>query len=317
MRKNCFVLVLLTCAIIAAHAQKDTCRVGVYVNNIYDFKVDDKSYMADFWMWVNYTDDSLQFENTIEVANGKSADFSHYSLEKKGEWNWVAQKCRAQLIHEWDVTKFPFDKQVLEIVIEDARYDTSALIYTADTANSKINRAFNSTEWTVERFSLKETIKTYQTTYGNPVLSGKSSYPAVVAKVTIKRNNSWVKLVKMLTGVYVAFLISLMVFFISSENQDSRFGLCVGGIFAAIGNKYIVESIVPSSTSNTLMDNVHTMTFIFILIIIVITTITLKLFESGDETKKHLSVKIDKSAFYSLAVLYFLINCFLIYKSVT
>jgi len=124
MGKNCFVLVLLTCAIIAAHAQKDTCRVGVYVNNIYDFKVDDKSYMADFWMWVNYTNDSLQFENTIEVTNGKSADFSHYSLEKKGEWNWVAQKCRAQLIHEWDVTKFPFDKQVLEIVIEDARYDT-------------------------------------------------------------------------------------------------------------------------------------------------------------------------------------------------
>jgi len=316
MRKQSFILLLMLCITGAMHAQKDTCRVGVYVNNIYDFKVDDKSFMADFWMWVNYTDDSLQFENTMEVTNGKSAEFSHYSLEKKGQWNWVAQKCRAQLIHEWDVTKFPFDKQVLEIVIEDARYDTSALVYRADTANSKINRLFNSTEWTVESFDLKETIKTYQTTYGSPVLSGKSSYPAIVARITIKRNNSWVKLVKMLTGVYVACLISLMVFFISSENQDSRFGLCVGGIFAAIGNKYIVESIVPSSTSNTLMDNVHTLTFVFILIIIVIITITLRLFESGDENKRQLSIKIDKIAFFSLAILYALINCFLVYNSV-
>jgi len=314
--KNLRLLSLLPVFIIfSANAQKDTCRVGVYINNIYDFKVDDKSFMADFWMWMNYTADSLQFENTVEITNSKTADFSHYSMEKKGKWNWVAQKCRAQLTHEWDVTCFPFDKQALEIVIEDARYDTSALVYAADDINSKINRAFSLGEWTVERFSLKESIKTYQTTYGNPVLSGKSSYPAVIAQITIRRNNSWIKLVKMLTGVYVAFLISCIVFFVSSENQDSRFGLCVGGIFAAIGNKYIVESIVPSSTSNTLMDNVHTLTFIFILLIIIVITVSLRMFESGDENKRRQSLKLDKLAFVSLSVLYAAINAVLIYNA--
>jgi len=315
MKNRLWLIVMALFIGNAASAQKDTCRVGVYINSVYDFKLDDKSYMADFWMWLNYKNDSLQFENVAEITNSKSADFSHYSKEKVGEWNWVAEKCRAQLIHQWDVSNFPFDRQLLRIEIEDSQYDTSTLVYVADKVNSKIDNKLNSSEWCIESFSLKEGIKTYNTNYGNPKLTGNSTYPNVVAEILIRRNGSWVKLVKMLTGAYVAFLISCIVFFISSENQDSRFGLCVGGVFAAIGNKYIVESIVPSTTSNTLMDNVHTLTFIFILLIIITITITLHLFESGDEKKKALSHKIDRRAFYSFVILYILINCWMVYAA--
>lgn len=315
MKNRLWLLGIVLFTGISARAQKDTCRVGLYINSVYDFKLDDKSYMADFWMWLNYKNDSLQFENVAEITNSKSADFSHYSKEKVGEWNWVAEKCRAQLIHQWDVSNFPFDRQLLRIEIEDAQYDTSTLVYMADKVNSKIDNKLNSSEWCIESFSLKEGIKTYNTNYGNPKLTGNSTYPNVVAEILIRRNGSWVKLVKMLTGAYVAFLISCIVFFISSENQDSRFGLCVGGVFAAIGNKYIVESIVPSTTSNTLMDNVHTLTFIFILLIIVTITISLRLFESGDEKKRAMSHKIDRRAFYTFCILYTLINCWMVYAA--
>ncbi|MEP6746588.1 MAG: hypothetical protein ABJB86_02620 [Bacteroidota bacterium] len=294
-------------------AQKDTCKIGIYINSIYDFKLDDKSYMADFWIWVNYKNDSLSFDNRVEITNGKSADFSHYSMEKKSGWNWAAQKCRAQLIHQWDVSTFPFDKQQLRIEIEDSQSDTSRLIYLADEANSKVDSSFNSSEWSIENFSLNAGVKTYQTTYGNPSLSGKSSYPRVVAAITIRRKNSWIKLIKLLTGVYVAFLISCVVFFVSNESQDSRFCLVVGGIFAAIGNKYIVESIVPSSTSNTLMDNVHTLTFVFILLITIVMIISLRLYQSEDAEKKQLSHKIDRWAFYMFTFLYTFLNIIIVY----
>jgi hypothetical protein len=90
------------------------------------------------------------------------------------------------------------------------------------------------------------------------------------------------------------FLFSCIAFFVSSENQDSRYGLCVGGVFAAIGNKYIVESIVPSSSGNTLLDDVHTLTFIFIFLIIILVTISLRMFESGNDHKVAASMKLDK-----------------------
>jgi hypothetical protein len=312
MKKYPLVILLLLLKVTCCFSQQDTCKVGIYINSLYDLKLDDKSFMVDFWLWQTYKNDSLNFENAIEVPNSKSAEFSHYNYEKKTTLNWITQKCKAQIIQEWDVSKFPFDKQQLRIEIEDSKYDASGLIYVADNLNSRIDTSFNSKEWRIESFILKNNIHTYETTYGDPDLSGQSKYPRVTAEITIKRNNSWRMLSKMLTGAYVAFLISCLVFFVSSENQDSRFGLCVGGLFAAIGNKYIVEGIVPSTTVNTLMDNVHNLTFTFILLVVCIITISLYLFESGSEQKKKLSLKLDKWAFFTTITLYAAINIYFV-----
>jgi hypothetical protein len=293
-------------------AQKDTCKVGLYVNTIYDFKLDDKSYMIDFWMWMNYTNDSLQFQNNQDIINSKSVEFSHYAHEKKSGINWVAQKCKAQIMHQWDVSNFPFDKQKLQLIIEDAENDTTQMIYVADQVNSKLDPAFVTAEWSIEKFEVKEKVRTYATNYGNPVLLSTSSYPQVAAEISIKRNHSWLLLVKLLTGAYVAFLISSLVFFVSSDNQDSRFGLCVGGLFAAIGNKYITESVVPTSNANTLMDNVHNLTFGSILLVVLICIISLRLHESEDEKKRAFSLKIDRLAFCSILTGYVVLNILMV-----
>lgn len=294
---------------------KDTAKIGVYLNSIYDINIEAKSFMVDFWMWVNYNDSNRKFENIIEIPNSKSAEFSHFVTEQTDKGVWVTQKCKAEIMQNWDVSCFPFDKQKLSIEIEDSENDSSKMVYLADIVNSKIDSSFNSSEWVVDKFAIQTGVRTYNTTYGNPNLEGSSSYPRVVAEITIRRENSWVMLAKMLTGAYVAFLISCLVFFVSSENQDSRFGLCVGGLFAAIGNKYIVESVVPSSNTNTLMDNAHNVTFTFILLIVLVIVISLYLYESGDERKRRLSLRIDRIAFMAITLSYVLINFWLVYRA--
>ena len=308
MKRQTLLFAFLFLPVAFCFAQKDTCKVGIYVNSLYDLKLEDKSFMTDFWLWLTYANDSLHFEEAIEIPNSKSTEFSHFSNEQKANLHWITQKCKAQIKQEWNVSQFPFDRQYLRIEIEDSRYDTAHLCYIADTINSRMDTSFNSREWCIERFSIRNDVRTYETTYGDPGLSGKSSYPRIIAEIQIKRNNSWRMLSKMLTGAYVAFFISCLVFFVSSENQDSRFGLCVGGLFAAIGNKYIVESIVPSTTTNTLMDSVHNLTFTFILVIVGMIIISLFLFESGDERKRKLSLKLDMWAFFSIMTIYSVAN---------
>ncbi len=307
---QCTAILLFFC--LVAVAQKDTCKVGIYVNHIYDINLDEKSYTIDFWMWMNYKNDSLNFENKQDITNSKSIEFNHYTKEKKNNINWVAQKCKAQIMQQWNVSNFPFDKQKLHLIIEDAEKDSSQIIYQADTLNSKPDPTFINAEWSIESFTMQQHINTYATTYGNPALSGSSAYPGIMAEIIIKRNHSWLLLLKLLTGAYVAFLISSLVFFLSSENQDSRFGLCVGGLFAAIGNKYITESVVPASNTTTLMDNVHNLTFGFILLIVVISIITLRLYQSEDDNKRNLSLKIDRISFWFVLLSYIVINILLV-----
>jgi len=311
-------LAFLTCTLFSfftAFAQKDTCEIGVYISSLHDFDFSKKSFSADFWIWMDYKNDSLNFENALDVTNSKTEEFKHYFHEKKGGRNVISEKCTAELMCEWNVARFPFDQQTVCINLEDADHDTSSLMYKADKLDSTIDSTFSSGEWTITDFKVSDKVHTYETTHGNKVFFAKSSYPSLSVRVQLKRNNSWLLLFKMLTGAYVAFLIACLVFFVSSEHQDSRFGLCVGGLFAAIGNKYIVESIIPTSTTNTLMDHIHILTFGFILLIVTMIIISLRLYDSGNEQKVKQSRRIDKWAFISIILLYAILNAILIYQA--
>src|SRR5688572_17908077 len=170
MKNRSLLVTLLLLPAVCCFAQQDTCKVGLYINSLYDLRLENKTFMTDFWLWQTYKNDSLHFEDAIEVPNGKSVEFSHFSKEEKAGLQWIAQKCKAEIKQEWDLSKFPFDRQILRIEIEDSKYDASGLIYIADTANSRIDTTFNSREWCIERFSIKNDVRTYETTYGDPTL---------------------------------------------------------------------------------------------------------------------------------------------------
>ncbi|MGN6803411.1 MAG: hypothetical protein ACTHJN_16025, partial [Ginsengibacter sp.] len=79
----------------------------------------------------------------------------------------------------------------------------------------------------------------------------------------------------------VAFLVSFLVFFIKPIYVDPRFGLSIGGLFAAIGNKYVVDSNMPESISFTLVDKIHVITFVYILATIFFSLVSLKIYDSN------------------------------------
>jgi len=91
----------------------------------------------------------------------------------------------------------------------------------------------------------------------------------------------------MFLGMYLAFLIAYTCFYIHADGIDSRFGLSVGSLFAAIGNKYIIDSSLPESTSFTLVDTLHGLTLFFIFTIIASTACSLYLVKKDQAKKAH------------------------------
>lgn len=120
--------------------------------------------------------------------------------------------------------------------------------------------------------------------------------------IELERKESYLVLFKLITGVLVAFVISCCVFFIKPYNIDPRFGLCVGGIFATIGNKYIIEGIVPSTNEVTMLDDIHNITLVFIFLIILISVITLHLHERGTPASRTIAKRIDMYSFFGIVI---------------
>lgn len=312
MKKIPLILLAIFLSVVQLSAAEDTCKIGIYFNSLTDFNISDQSFSADFWMWINYSNDSLQFHDALEVTNSKSSSFSNYSQMKKGGVNWVMMKFNSVVFKEWDVSAFPFDKQKLTLHIDHTIYDTKKLAFISDIGNSAVDSNLVLSNWKIDSLAFYVDNQTYNTTFGDPVIKGSSTYPSVTADLYLTRENSWNTLFKMLTGVYVAFSIVLLAFFVKPSD---RLGLCVGGLFAAVGNKYIVESAVPSTVSNTLFDNIHNITFIAIFVVLVVAVISFKWNETEKPVYIEKAKKLDKISFYSVIAVYAMLNIFLIMRA--
>ncbi len=298
MKRLTIAFMAVVCILSNAFAQdeapieKDTVKLGIYFTSIYDLNLAEKSFTTDFWIWYNYTNDSINPLESVEISNAKEFEFMSDDIEKVGNINWATHKCKATVKKEFNLKNFPFDKQEFHIEIEDAIYDSEQLIYIADIKNSKYDKNIKLDEWRIKSFKVEQLEKEYETTYGNPELEGSSTYPGLRASFILERDGVGL-FFKLFIGIYVAYLISLSVFFMGPENPE-RFGMIVGALFAGVANKYIVESLMPQTIMLTLPDKIHNLTFIYIMFHLAITVLAYRL---SVKEKMKLGWRIDIACF--------------------
>lgn len=310
--KTLSISILLTAVLFLfisteTNAQKHEVTTGAFINSLYDFNIPEESFKVDMWLWCTYKDSSLKMKEQIEFPYTKQFSFSNDVVEKKGEYEWLSMRAVGEVIKKWDNRNFPFDKQRLNLSLGYS-FDTSVFQIIPDTKNSKIDPDFQLPGWNIDKISFESTLKKYQTSFGDPSMKeGNSVYPQFDIIIDISRSSGFLTLMKMITGLLIAFLISCCVFFIKPTNTDPRFGLCVGGLFTAVGNKYITDSIVPSTNSITLIDTLHIITFTYIFLIIIQSVFSLMIFERDTERAIKISKRFDWYSFLFIFISYVIV----------
>ncbi|TAF98622.1 MAG: hypothetical protein EAZ44_11235 [Cytophagia bacterium] len=286
-------------------AQKaDTCKVGVDITALYDFKIKENSFTTIFWMWRVYKNDSLDFSDGVDIVNSKNYTFGKLNKDKRGKQTWTTQKIKAECQAGWKINNFPFDKQKLRVYFDDSRYDVNSLIMVADKKNSRIDDDLKFADWKITDFRIEDKIKTYKTTYGDPLLEGSSQYSQITMFIELERKGSMMTYFKILTGLFFSFAISLSVSLIPEKFFASRMPVCVGGLFSAVGSKYIAENIVPSTNEFTLIDIIHNITFLYILLCIISGIIAMQTSVNKSVKEAH---KWDIKSFFTLLISYIML----------
>jgi len=213
----------------------------------------------------------------------------------------------------WRIDNFPFDVQKLRISIENSQYDTTSLVFVPDTWGEHYDKRFTLRGWTIDSCLLSVGVKTYETAFGLDSTTSKpiSKYSAFRVRLSMHREAMGI-FWKLFLGMYIAFLIAFMCFFIHHDSMDSRFGLSVGSLFAVIGNKYIIDSSLPETTTFTLVDTLHGLTLFFIFIVIAATAYSLKLAKNNNTEKAD---RFDKQMGIAMAVIYLILNFWFIYQA--
>ncbi len=292
----------------------DTVKIGAYIFSLYDMDFPGNKLNIDFYLWYNAKKDSMSLLENLEIINSTEINKSYEMNEKRGDIFFHSVRISTKIKEQWEVNNFPFDKQLIEIKIEDFDKDNTKMIFVADTAASKIDKDVHLDGWKIKDFGIKIDDHTYETNYGDPdiPLNEYSSFSRATLHFTLEREGKGL-FFKLFVGLFISVLISLLTFFVNPLDLDPRFGLSVGAIFAAIASQYVITSTLPQNESLTLVDILHDVSFIYIFLCILISTISLHYMKTGKEV---LSQKLDRYSFFVFAITYLLLIIYFVGKAI-
>jgi hypothetical protein len=316
MNKALSLLLLLIISIpgfrVAAQEQedkKDTVSVGIYIVSIHDIDFKEKEYAVNLWLWLKYKNKDFDFYNNLEIPQAKTVTKSFFTIDTTGEQIYMQMKLQCVMKDSWRINNFPFDRQTLRLSIENSQYDLRYLVFKADTVGNHFDPRFTLRGWSIDSCIVSSSVRIYETGFGDESLpTPRTEYSAFRVRLSIARDASglfW----KMFLGMYMAFLIAYVCFYIHADGMDSRFGLSVGSLFAVVGNKYIIDSSLPDSTSFTLVDTLHGITLAFIFSVIAATAYSLNLVKK-DQLKK--AYRFDMIVAQVLLFIYLILNFYFI-----
>ena len=188
-------------------------------------------------------------------------------------------RIRCTMIQNWNVSGYPFDRQTLNISIYNPQRalrwfklePKDSLLYYYEPLLIKDTLIEIENGWVFSKNSARvDSLKTLlEDPFKDNYYDTKEikQYSTIHYILLMERVNKWSLFIKLLVGMYVAFFVAFIAMFIKMDHTEVRFSLPVGGLFAAIANKYIMESILPQSPDFSLADWLHSVTIIFILLI--------------------------------------------------
>lgn len=281
MRKKIYFLCLLFCVFqgIQLKAQTpapDTVKVGCYFLSLHDFNFREKEFTARFWMWLLYDNPEIDFADGVEIPNAKRVNFDATVVDSLNNNKWVQYKITSVIKQKWSVDDYPFDKQQLSVIIENSAYDSRTVVFVPDTAGQYFDPEFVVEGWRITKFKVSQGTSHYATGFGDSSLEKpESDYSKIIVEIDIERN-AWGLFFKIFLGMYVSFAIAYVSLWIDPEHAESRFALPVGGLFTAVGNKYIIDSYLPESSNFTMVDILHGLTFVMIFSIVCISVLAMR-----------------------------------------
>ena len=315
MKKLFFLLsvfLLFICRAYASGDSPDTVYTGIYITSVHDIDFREKEYTVNLWLWMKYKNKEFDFAQNLEIPQAKTVVKSYSTIDTSDGNVYLLLKLQCVMKDSWKIDNFPFDRQKLRLSIENSQFDSRSLVFAADTAGKHFDPRFTLNGWTIDSFNISIGKKVYETAFGDEELSKpQSEYSAYRVKIGLTRE-AFGLFWKMFLGMYISFLIACICFFIHADSVESRFGLSVGSLFAVIGNKYVIDSSLPESTSFTLVDTLHGLTLFFVFSVILSSAYSLKLIKENKITEAN---RLDQIVGRTLFIAYLVVNIYYIYTA--
>ena len=239
-------------------------RVGVYLYAVQELDFARYTFHPSFEVWFRWRGDAFDPLANLHVVGARTTLITPEDRRRlpDGE-NYVVARVDAVINETFDTGAFPFDQHRLEIAIESP-FEDDYVVYEVDREASMLDPAAFSPGWRLVDFKVHEMRKQYPTSFGLTERSG-DRYSTLVAEVVAQRIG-WRVAIDYFIGFIVCVLLCLLGYFIPVNLLAARTTLLTAATIAAVGNKYVVNSLAETNVTAQLVNVAVISAFAMVLI---------------------------------------------------
>jgi len=297
MKKHLVLLFLMLAYSITiqaayAHTNPVKCKIGIYIKTLKVNQLDEE-FTAQFYWWARVD-----------------------SINPKVDYSWVTDfefiNSSSTFPFKADYHLFPYDRQILQIRLENTTYNRESVLYLPDDKSDYINNlnenpidVLNGEGIFIEKLSCSTSTKTYNTNFGDPSISLNDAYSRLTFNISIARNPNSI-LLKLALPLLVVLILAYLVFYIPDDEIGTASGLTVTSLLAAIAFQWTINDSLPKVNYFTLVDKIFYLVYFFIFYAMAQTIITYNLAFKG-ETQKKLSTLIERHSRWMFPTLFIIL----------
>lgn len=250
---------------------------GVYVKTFGMFDYYKNIFFVNFYIWFLMDENtSYHPENSIEITNGQQWErLSTYS-EIMNDKILVQTRFYGWINHNWNMKYFPFDRQKIRVSLEDNISNIDKVKFKPLSKESKLSREIQLLGWKILNFDLVHEPHQYRSNFGD--INNTFKRTSRLSIIFDLKREGWQIFYVYFIGYFVSIFLSIISFIIPKQYFGESCTLCLGAIFAGIGNKTQLEFSL-SGTSDLSFSGIFTLcTFAFVIITTLSTILTHTLF---------------------------------------
>ena len=285
-------------------------KLGVYLYGVQELDFAKHTFRPTFEIWWRWRGDDFDPLAALAIVGARTMTTAVEDRRRlaNGE-NYLVARVDAVINETLDTGAFPFDSHRLTIDIESP-YEDRYLRFVVDSEASMLDPEAFSPGWRLVNFRMKEMRVKYPTTFGLDERQNER-YSRVVVEVVAERVG-WRVAVDNFIGFIVCVLLCLLGYFIPVNLLAARTTLLTAATIAAVGNKYVVNTLTETSVSAGLVNVAVTSAFAMVLVYMLASVRCERIAEAGDRARAD---RLNRNVQIGSAVVYVVVMAIVFWRA--
>jgi hypothetical protein len=246
--------------------------VGAYINDIQQLDFKTNNYTVDLYVWFRWLSPGADPSKSMEFMNRYASDDNlreelldaPKTMPDGSLYSIIRYEGRfSTKLH---LGEYPFDEQLLSVVMEDNITGAADQIYVADGAHPvTIDPITTLPGFTVGKPTMRITTKVYPTNFGDLTVASAEPYSRITLSIPVTRP---VMAMAFKTFVPILLIVACasLVFFVRPRYVEGRIGLGITALLTLVALQLTATAPLPDVDYLMMLDKVFLLAYLFIII---------------------------------------------------